>query len=43
MNAGNGKPDAPVEVEIDFKRLKSHVWMALVRSESKEPALLRIR
>jgi hypothetical protein len=42
INAGGGRLDTSLEVEINFERARVHAWMALALSESREPGLLRI-
>lgn len=42
INAGGGRPDTPMQVEIEFERARVQAWMALALSESKNPGLLRI-
>jgi hypothetical protein len=42
INAGGGRTDTPLEVEINFERARVHAWMARALSESREPGLLRI-
>lgn len=42
IDAGGGRSDTPLEVEINFERARVHAWMARALSESREPSLLRI-
>ena len=38
INAGGGRPDAPLETEIEFERSRVHAWMALALSASNGEA-----
>ena len=38
IKAGGGRPDAPLETEIDFERSRVHAWMALALSASNGEA-----
>lgn len=38
INAGGGRPDAPLETEIEFERARVHAWMALALSASNGEA-----
>jgi len=42
INAGGGRAETSLEVEINFERSRVHAWMARALSESREPALVRI-
>jgi hypothetical protein len=38
IDAGGGRPGAPLETEIEFERARVHAWMALALSSSKGEA-----
>ncbi len=42
IDAGGGRPETSLEVEINFERAVVHAWMARALSESRAPELVRI-